>query len=98
MILDYRAAGLSDADRRLCDFAVKLTVDPAASGPSDIDELRTAGFTAPEILIATQVIGYFNYINRIADGLGVEPEPWMTDQPEQWRQIKANLKAEFRRS
>lgn len=49
-------------------------------GPSDIDLLRAAGLDDRAIHDATQVIAYFNYINRIADALGVEPEtfiqPW----------------------
>jgi alkylhydroperoxidase family enzyme len=49
-------------------------------GPGDIDSLRTAGLDDRAIHDATQVIAYFNYINRIADALGVELEtfvkPW----------------------
>lgn len=48
--------------------------------PSDLETLREAGFDDSGIHDATQVIAYFNYITRIADGLGVEPEqfiqPW----------------------
>lgn len=48
--------------------------------PADLDALRAHGFDDTAIHDATQVIGYFNYINRIADALGVEPEdfiqPW----------------------
>ena len=69
-------AGLSEADRVLCDFAVKLTLRPGAMQKSDIETLHAYGFDDDQITIATQVIGYFNYINRIADGLGVDPEDW----------------------
>ncbi len=51
--------------------------------------LHDHGFDDDQITIATQVIGYFNYINRIADGLGVDPEDWMTLPREEWLANKA---------
>ena len=77
LIVDYRNADLSDRQRALCDFAVKLTLAPADMTAADIERLRRQGLDDPQITIATQVIGYFNYINRIADGLGVDEEDWM---------------------
>lgn len=53
-------------------------------GAADVDRLHQAGFTDEEISIAVQVIGYFNYINRVADGLGVDAENWMTIAPDDW--------------
>jgi alkylhydroperoxidase family enzyme len=46
-------------------------------GPADLDRLRAFGFDDTAIHDATQVIAYFNYITRIADGLGVEPESFV---------------------
>ncbi len=80
---------MSDADRQLCDFAVKLTLRPGAMQKSDIETLHAYGFDDDQITIATQVIGYFNYINRIADGLGVDPEDWMTLPRDEWLARKA---------
>ena len=74
---DYRTADLSPADRALCDFAFKLTRTPAEVSPADLDELRTHGFDDRGIHDAVQVTAYFNYINRVADGLGVDLEPEM---------------------
>jgi uncharacterized peroxidase-related enzyme len=85
---DYRAAALSPADRALCDYAVKLTLTPGAMGAADVEALRRHGLSDEAITIATQVIGYFNYITRIAEGLGVDPEPFMTPSPEEWRRRK----------
>ena len=55
----------------------------------DVIVLRELGFSDQAITVATQVIAYFNYINRIADGLGVDPEEWMTSDPDVWLDRKA---------
>jgi len=52
--------------------------------PADLDTLRGHGFDDAAITVAVQVISYFNYINRIADGLGVDAEPWMTPTRQEW--------------
>jgi uncharacterized peroxidase-related enzyme len=85
LVMDWRSADLSVEDRALCDFAEKLTRTPGEMGPEDLDVLRGHGFTDEQMTIATQVIGYFNYINRIADALGVDDEPGMTPSREEWR-------------
>src|SRR5437773_435287 len=74
---DYRAAGLTAREAALLDYAVKLTKDPRAVGRADLDALREAGFTDEQLVDAVQCIGYFNFINRVLDGLGVDPEPGM---------------------
>ena len=89
MIYDYRQAPLGPEDRALCDFAVKLTLRPGAMSKQDFDLLGQQGFTDEQITIAVQVIGYFNYINRVAEGLGVDPEDWMKPAPAEWHERKA---------
>jgi len=77
---DYRRAGLEPRDEALCDFAVKLTHTPTAVGASDADALRVHGWDDAAIHDAIQVIAYFNYINRVAEGVGIDPEPdWHLD-------------------
>ncbi|MGH2995326.1 MAG: hypothetical protein ACRDN6_11045 [Gaiellaceae bacterium] len=61
--------------RALCDFAVRLTVQPAAVGIEDVETLRAHGWSDAAVHDAIQVIAYFNYINRVAEGVGIEPEP-----------------------
>jgi uncharacterized peroxidase-related enzyme len=61
--------------RALCDFAVKLTLEPVAVDRADVDALRAHGWGDAAIHDAIQVIAYFNYINRVAEGVGVESEP-----------------------
>ena len=80
---DWRTAPLVPADRALCRFASKLTKDPNAMIPNDLDQLREHEFDDRAIHDAVQVIGYFNYLTRIADGLGVEPETFI----EEWGTI-----------
>lgn len=84
MARDWRTATLSDADRALCAFAAKLTRRQQEMTPEDLDELRAHGFDDRAIHDAVQVIGYFNYITKVADALGVEPEdfirPWGVDK------------------
>jgi uncharacterized peroxidase-related enzyme len=66
----------------LCAFAVKLTREPAAVGREDVDVLRSHGLDDAAVHDAIQVIAYFNYINRVADAVGIEDEPeWATADP-----------------
>ena len=74
---DYREADLDDPDRAMLDYAVKLTLRPGDMSPADAQGLRRAGFDDSGILAVCQVTCYYNYVNRLADGLGVELEPWM---------------------
>ena len=89
MIFDYRTSNLSNADRALCDYAVKLTLTPGKMSETDVDTLRQHEFDDKQITIAAQVTGYFNYINRIADGLGVDAEDWMSLDESEWKRLKA---------
>jgi alkylhydroperoxidase family enzyme len=61
-------------------LAAKITLHHDQMSPGDLDELRAHGFDDRAIHDAVQVIAYFNYINRVAHALGVEPErfirPW----------------------
>ncbi|MBI4659425.1 MAG: peroxidase [Verrucomicrobia bacterium] len=89
LIYDYRLAPLSREDRALCDIAAKLTLKPGEMSKGDFERLIEHGFMEEQISIAVQVIGYFNYINRVAEGLGVDPEDWMKPPPAEWRRRKA---------
>jgi uncharacterized peroxidase-related enzyme len=74
---DWRSASLDAADRALCEFAAKLTTEQHRIGPRDLDELRSHGFSDRAIHDAVQVVSFFNYITRVADGLGVEMEDFI---------------------
>jgi uncharacterized peroxidase-related enzyme len=75
--IDWKTAGLDASTVALVAFAEKLTREPAAIGKPDIDRLREAGFDDEGISSCVQVVAYFNYINRIAEGLGVDVEDWI---------------------
>ena len=74
MISDWRAAELNPADRAMLEYAVKLTLEPWNMVESDVIALREAGFSDAAILDVNQVTGYYAFVNRLADGLGVELE------------------------
>ena len=79
--VDYRTAKLDAATRALLDFATKLTRAPAAMAEDDVARLRAVGFSERAMLDAVEIVGYFNYINRVADGLHVDLEPDMRPRP-----------------
>jgi uncharacterized peroxidase-related enzyme len=74
---DYRSAGLMAREVTLLNFAVKLTKLPSGVQKDDLDALRGQGFTDAQLVDAVHCISYFNFINRVLDGLGVDPEPSM---------------------
>jgi uncharacterized peroxidase-related enzyme len=72
---DYTTANLSEPDRAMLDFAVKLTRAAYKMTPDDMARLRSVGFDDTAILQITLIASWFNYINRVADALGVgKPE------------------------
>ena len=80
---DWRSAALDASDRALCEWAEKLTQSPDKMTRVDVEGLQKQGFSQSAISDAAQVIGYFNYINRIADSLGVDLEAEMEQEPQQ---------------
>lgn len=74
LVKNYKQAKLSHQDRAMLDYAVKLTNTPAEIEEIDVVLLRETGFSDTAILDICQVTAYYNYVNRLADGLGVELE------------------------
>ena len=60
-------------------FAVKLTKTPGAMNDTDVDTLRSVGFSDRDVLDIVEIVGYYAYANRVADGLGIETESWIPD-------------------
>ena len=61
----------------ICNFAKKLTETPNLVDKQDIELLKNYDFSDKDISQIVQIIAYFNYINRVADGLGLEPEDFI---------------------
>jgi len=71
---DYRSAPISEADKVMLEYVVKLTRDATQCSPADHTKLRAVGFDDRGILQITLIASWFNYINRVADALGVGRE------------------------
>jgi uncharacterized peroxidase-related enzyme len=74
LVEDYERAPLSEADRAMLDYATKLTRDATRVTRKDHERLRAVGFDDRGILQITLLASWFNYINRVADALGVGRE------------------------
>lgn len=68
---DYRSAPIAEQDKIMLDYVLKLTKDATRCGPDDHAKLRAVGFDDRGILQITLIASWFNYINRVADALGV---------------------------
>jgi uncharacterized peroxidase-related enzyme len=77
--INWREAGLEERFVALLEYCVRLTTSPKDCSESDVILLRGHGYSDEAISDCVQVCGFFNYINRIADGLGVDDEPWLDD-------------------
>jgi uncharacterized peroxidase-related enzyme len=71
---DYTTAPITSQERVMLDYVVKLTRDATKVRKDDIEALRAAGFDDRGILQITLIASWFNYINRVADALGVGRE------------------------
>ena len=71
---NWRTAPISDLNKLILDYVEKITLTPAAIDAGYIDTLRSRGFDDLILHDIVQVAAYFNYVNRLADGLGVELE------------------------
>jgi len=68
---DYRNAPITEQEKVMLDYVVQITRDATRISPADHERLRSAGFDDKGILQITLIASWFNYINRVADALGV---------------------------
>ncbi len=68
-------AGLDEADSALVDYARRLTRQPQDMTEGDVEFLRARGFDDADVLLCNLIVAYFNFVNRIALGLGVQHDP-----------------------
>jgi uncharacterized peroxidase-related enzyme len=71
---DYRTAAISEQEKVMLDYVVQITRDATRISPADHERLRSVGFDDKGILQITLIASWFNYINRVADALGVGRE------------------------
>lgn len=72
LLNNYKTANLSKKEEIMLDYASKLTIKPHSTRKEDINNLRKAGFNDKDILNINLITSYFNFVNRIALGLGIE--------------------------
>ena len=68
---DYASAPITEQERVMLDYVVQITRDATRISPADHERLRSVGFDDKGILQITLIASWFNYINRVADALGV---------------------------
>lgn len=71
---DFQKADISKEEKVMLYYAKKLTEEPKNIMERDVEALKKSGFTDRDVFDINQVASYFNYVNRIADGLGVKLE------------------------
>jgi uncharacterized peroxidase-related enzyme len=72
---DYTQARITPAERAMLDYSLKLTREPWTMTRDDVERLRAAGLSDSAILDLNLTASYYAFVNRLADGLGVELEP-----------------------
>jgi uncharacterized peroxidase-related enzyme len=73
--IDHRAAAIPERTKAALDYAVKLTREPAMMTAADVEQLRDVGWSDEDVMDIAEVTGMFNMSNRMASGLGWEPNP-----------------------
>ncbi len=81
---DYTQADWDPQTRALLDYAVKLTTTPSGVHHTDFQKLKNIGLSDRQILSTVLIACYFNFMTRIADGLGVEPAEGRQEAVEAW--------------
>ena len=71
---DYKKADITNIEKAMLDYSYKLTLFPWDMTKTDVEDLKKVGFSDREILDINQIVSYYAYVNRLADGLGVELE------------------------
>mgnify|MGYP001049402509 CR=1 FL=1 len=75
MVMNFRAANLSERQRAMLEFAVKLTEEPAKIVEADRAALRKAGFSDRDIWDVASTAAFFNMSNRVAAAVDMRPNP-----------------------
>jgi len=79
---DFRTADIDDTTKAILEFAVKVTKSASAVTPTDLEHLRSYGLTDEALFAIVEVVGFFCYVNRIADAFGIELDTFLEERRE----------------
>ena len=74
---DFRTADIDDTTKAILEFAVKVTEEAYSITPTDLEQLRGFGLTDETLFAIVEVVGFFSYVNRIADAFGIELDDFL---------------------
>lgn len=77
IVTDFQTADIDETTKAILEFAVKVTKAAPTVTPADLDRLRGYGLTDVALFAIVEIVGFFNYINRIADAFGVELDDFL---------------------
>lgn len=79
---DFRTADIDDTTKAILEFAVKVTKSASAVTSVDLERLRSYGLTDEALFAIVEVVGFFCYVNRIADAFGIELDVFLQERRE----------------
>ena len=77
IVTDFQTADIDETTKAILEFAVKVTKAAPTVTPGDLDYLRGYGLTDEALFATVEIVGFFNYVNRIADAFGVELDDFL---------------------
>ena len=77
IVADFQAADIDDTTKAILEFAVKVTKAAPTVIQADLEHLRSYGLTDEALFAIVEVVGFFNYVNRIADAFGIELDDFL---------------------
>ncbi|MDE0683712.1 MAG: peroxidase [Candidatus Poribacteria bacterium] len=77
IITDFQTADIDETTKAILEFAVKVTKAAPTVTPADLDHLRSYGLTDEALFAIVEIVGFFSYVNRIADAFGVELDDFL---------------------
>ena len=77
VVADFQTADIDEPTKAILEFAVKVTKAAPTVTPADLERLRGYGLTDEALFAIVEVVGFFNYVNRIADAFGIELDDFL---------------------
>ena len=77
---DFQSADIDEATKAILEFAVKVTQSASTITPADLEHLRSYGLTDEALFAIVEVVGFFCYVNRIADAFGIELDAFLEER------------------